>query len=112
MDLDALQKFTTQAQKLQEIAREIMPLIEAIRELDGREVIPTPTDRLIRAGDAAQILGVNQSTIGAFVREGLLKPYYVNSDQKKFWLSDVKALPRRTPWTLRDTYEQRRTSTA
>ena len=47
LDLDTLVKFTAQAQKLQAIAREIMPLVEAMRELDGKTIIPT--DRLIRA---------------------------------------------------------------
>lgn len=98
LDLDTLVKFTAQAQKLQAIAREIMPLVEAMRELDGKAIIPT--DRLIRAGEAAQILGVSKSAIGSFVKAGLLTPLYVNSAQKKFWLSEVKALPRKKPWSI------------
>lgn len=98
LDLDALQKFTRQAQKLQAIADELKPFLDSIRDLDGK--FP-PTDRLIRAGEAAQILGVNQSTISDFVKAGLLTPFYVNSDQRRFWLSQVRALPRRKPWTLR-----------
>lgn len=98
LDIEALQRFTRQAQKLQDIAREVMPFIEAINALDGKDFIPL--DRLIRAGEAAQMLGVNTSTIGEFVKAGLLTPLYVNSDQRRFWLSEVKALPRKKPWRI------------
>ena len=101
LDLEALRKFTAQAQKLQAIARDILPLIEAVKSLDGKAILPTPADRLIHASEAAQILGVGKSSIGEFVRAGLLTPLYVNSDQRRFWLSEVKALPRKQPWTLR-----------
>lgn len=101
LDLDALQKFTRQAQKLQAIADELKPFLDSIRDLDGK--FP-PTDRLIRSGEAAQILGVNQSTISDFVKAGLLTPFYVNSDQRRFWLSQVRSLPRRKPWTLRSDF--------
>lgn len=98
LDLDALQKITEQAQKLQAIVRELQPFFEMIEALDGKPIIPM--DRLIRASEAAEILGVNKSTIGAFCKAGLLTPLYVNSEQKKFWLSEVKALPRKTAWTI------------
>ena len=68
-------------------------------QLDGKIILPP--DRLIRAGEAAQILGVGKSTIGEFVKARLLTPFYVNSDQKRFWLSEVKALPRKKPWKIR-----------
>ena len=100
LDFAALHKFTAQAQKLQAIANDLQPFLDAIKELDGRELIPA--DRLIRAGEAAHILGVNVSTIGVFCRAGLLTPLYVNSDQKRFWLSEVKALPRKHPWHIKE----------
>ena len=100
VDLETLQRLTSQAQKFQSVAAELQPFLELIKELDGKLIILT--DRLVRAGEAAEILGVSKSTIGAFVKAGLLKPYYVNSDQKKFWLSHVKALPRKKPWTLKE----------
>ena len=96
LDLDALKKFTEQAQKLQAILKDVEPMIELIRTAE----LQLPTDRLIRAGDAANILGVSKSTIGYFVKAGLLTPLYVNSEQKKFWLSEVKALPRKKAWTV------------
>lgn len=108
LDLTALDRITAKAQKLQAVARDLQPFLELIREFDGREL--APADRLVRAGEAAQILGVNQSAIGSFVKAGLLTPLYVNSDQKKFWLSEVMRLPRKKPWTLRsDCFDHSRT---
>lgn len=97
LDLDTLAKFTEQARELQAIAADLKPFLEMIRELDGRTILPAPADRLIRAGEAAQLLGVSQTTIGHFVRDGLLKPYYVNSEQRRFKLSEVNALIKDTP---------------
>ncbi len=97
LDLNALQKFTAQAEKLQAIARDVMPFIEAVRNLD---TLNLPTDRLVRTSEAAQILGVSRTTISAFVNAGLLTPLYVNSDQRRFWLSEVKSLPRKKPWRI------------
>jgi len=100
LDLDALDKLTRKAQKLQAIAADIMPLIKALCELGDKAILPLPADRLIRASEAAQILGVGKATIGDFVKAGLLTPYFVNSEQRRFWLSEVKSLPRKKPWTL------------
>ena len=100
LDLTALTKFTTQAQKLQTIVNELKPFLELVKELDGKAILPA--DRLIRAGEAAHMLGVSKSTVSEFCKAGLLTPLYVNSDQKRFWLSQVKALPRKTPWKLED----------
>lgn len=94
LDLDELSKFVAQAQELREIVHEIMPYIEIIK----REV---PNDRLVRASEAAKILGVNKSTIGQFVRAKLLTPFYTaNSGHQKFWLSQIKALPREKQWRI------------
>lgn len=100
LDFDALQRFTAQARELQAIVADLQPFLETIKELDGKPFIPA--DRLIRTSEAAQILGVSKSTIGEFVKAGLLTPLYVNSDQRKFWLSQVKALPRKQPWTIKE----------
>ena len=99
LDLDALDKFTRKAQKLQAIAAELKPFLELINALDGRD-FAIPTDRLIRAHEAAEILGVGKATIGQFVKAGLLTPLYVNSEQRRFWLSEVKSLAKKQPWRL------------
>ena len=98
LDLATLDRITTKAQKLQSIARDLQPFLEMLKDFDGA----LPTDRLIRSGEAAKILGVGQDVIGKFVRAKLLKPYYVNSDQRRFWLSDVMKIPREKPWTLKE----------
>lgn len=100
LDLNALEKFTRKAQKLQTIVAELQPFFEFINTFDGKE-LTMPTDRLIRAHEAAQILGVGKATIGEFVKAGLLTPLYVNSDQRRFWLSEVLKLPRKNPWRVK-----------
>ena len=100
LDLDTLQRFTAQARELQAIVADLQPFLDTIKELDGKTFIPD--DRLIRSSEAAQILGVSKATIGEFVKAGLLTPLYVNSDQRKFWLSQVKALPRKNPWVIKE----------
>ncbi len=99
LDLDALDKFTRKVQKLQALVAELQPFLELVRALDGKD-FTIPTDRLIRAHEAAQILGVGQAAIGQFVKAGLLTPLYVNSDQRRFWLSEVMKLPRKKPWRI------------
>lgn len=93
IDLNELATFITQAQKLQDILHDIVPYIEVIKQ-------QVPNDRLIRAGEAARVLGVSKSKIGHYVKAGLLKPYYTDSEFQKFWLSEVKALPKEEQWTL------------
>ena len=92
LDLDTLTKFTERARELQAIVADLKPFLELIRDLDGKIILPIPADRLIRAGEAAELLGVSQTTIGRFVKAGLLKPYYVNSEQRRFKLSEVNSL--------------------
>lgn len=93
IDLNELATFITQAQKLQDILHDVVPYIEVIKQ-------QVPNDRLIRAGEAARVLGVSKSKIGHYVKAGLLKPYYTDSEFQKFWLSEVKALPKEEQWTL------------
>ena len=93
INLDDLATFITQAQKLQDILHDVVPYIEVIKQ-------GMPNDRLIRAGEAARVLGVSKSKIGHYVKSGLLKPYYTDSEFQKFWLSEVKALPKGKPWAF------------
>ena len=99
-DLDALDKLTRKALKLQAIAAELRPFLELVRQLDGKEIVTVPTDRLIRSSEAAKILCIDHNAIGKLVKAGLLTPLYVNSDQQKFWLSEVMKLPRSKPWRI------------
>lgn len=93
VDLETLQRATAQVQKLQSVAAELQPFLELVKEFDGKFFLPT--DRLIRAEETAKILGVCKSAICAFANAGLLIPLYVNSEQKRCWFSQIKALPRK-----------------
>ena len=93
INLDDLANFITQAQKLQDILHDVVPYIEVIKQ-------GMPNDRLVRSGEAARVLGVSKSKIGQYVKAGLLKPYYTDSEFQKFWLSEVKALPKEKQWIL------------
>ena len=99
LDLNALEKFIRRAQKLQAIADELKPFLELINAFDGKE-LTMPSDRLIRSHEAVEILGVGKAAIGEFVKAGLRTPLYVNSDQRRFWLSEVMKVPRKKPWRL------------
>ena len=102
LDLDALDKFIRKAQRLKEIAAEVQPFLELLKTFDGKEPLLKPADRLVRSLEAAKILNVSQDTIGKFVKAGLLTPLYVNSEQRRFWLSEVMKLPRTKPWRLEE----------
>ena len=79
-------KLIRKAQKLQALVADLQPFLELVRQLDGKEIVTVPTDRLIRVHEAAKILGVGKSAIGQFVKAGLLTPLYVNSDQRRYEL--------------------------
>ena len=99
-DLDALDKLIRKALKLQSLIAELRPFLELVRQLDGKDFATLPTDRLTRIHEAAQVLGGGTATIAELVKAGLLTPLYVNSDQRRFWLSEVMKLPRSKPWRL------------
>ena len=99
LDLDALDKLIRKAQKLQALVAELQPFLELVRALDGKD-LTMPTDRLIRSSEAAKILCIDHNAIGKLVKAGLLTPLYVNSEQQKFWLSEVMKLPRTKPWRI------------
>lgn len=100
LDLDALDKLIRKAQKLQALVADLQPFLELVRQLDGKEIVTVPTDRLIRASEVARILCIDHNAIGKLVKAGLLTPLYVNSEQQKFWLSEVMKLPRSKPWII------------
>ncbi len=83
-------------EKLSEQLEKALPLLEEINRKFARE------ERFVRAGDAAQILGVSKSVIDRCANVGLLKPYYVNSEQRRYKLSDVYNLAKDSPWSTED----------
>lgn len=83
-------------QELREISRTVTPELIRFLELSQNadtSIMPIKGDVLVRQGEAARVLNVNRDAITQFVKAGLLTPYYTpNSRQRKFWLSEVKAL--------------------
>ena len=92
--LDALIAKGKELKKLLTQTPEILTYLRLINEIDDEKIqMPKVDDVLIRAGDAARILGVNQSTINRYVKSGQLRSYIVaGSSHLKFWRSEVKAL--------------------
>ena len=88
-DLDAT---ITKLQTLRDLSNEIylaLKLLEGMSE----NILPVMSDRLIRAKEAAKVLGVAKETIYRYVAKNKLPAYYTDgSSQMKFWLNDVKSL--------------------
>lgn len=78
------------------------PAFQLLKELGDKTTVLPIEDRLIRRADVAKVLGVSKSTITPFVKQGYLKPVYVNSDQVSFWLSEVKAIAKDKPWRIEE----------
>ena len=51
-------------------------------------------DRLVRVSEAAEILGINATTIRSYIKEGLLKAYQTpnGGGQTKVWVSHLHKL--------------------
>jgi hypothetical protein len=92
VDIGDIQQLLTAAKKLKKLLQEspeVMAFAEAIK--DSRDpVLVLENDRLIRAGEAAEILCCSKNCIGTYCRDGLLTPYYTpGSTKRKFRLSEV-----------------------
>lgn len=92
--LDALIAKGRELKKLLTQTPEILTYLQLINDIDNDKIqAPKVDDVLIRAGEAARILDVNQSTISHYVKSGRLRGYLVaGSSHLKFWRSEVKAL--------------------
>lgn len=93
-DLNALVEKGRELQQLLQASPEIAAFAEHLQQ--SREpVLLLEHDRLVRAGEAAAILGVNRSTIGKFVSDGLLTAYFTpGSTSRKFRISELWAIPK------------------
>ena len=96
-DLDVLVKKAGELKKILQETPEIITYLQLVKDLgDEKAVMPIQTDVLIRAGQAATILGVDKSLIYRYVEEGRLRPYRTPpASHMKFWLSEVKAIPQK-----------------
>lgn len=100
ISLDGLNTLIAKAKELKKLLQENPEVLEYMRlaeKFSDAAILPLPTDRLIRAGEAAKILGVNPAKISEFVDKGILKKFFVDgSSHSKFWLSEVKAVAKKT----------------
>lgn len=96
IDIEKLQKTLELLERIQTVLTNVAPQLATIEKLSAANALSTPTDRLIHSGEAAKLLGVNQNTIGSLVKRGLLTPLFIDSNRRKFWLSEVLALPKKT----------------
>ena len=100
INLETLNALIEKGKELKALLNETPEILEYLRltdKLNGeKNILPIVSDRLIRAGEAAEVLGVNSQTIGRYAREGILTPFKVDgSNQNKFWLSEVKAIAKK-----------------
>jgi excisionase family DNA binding protein len=93
-DLDALITKGRELKQLLQSSPEIAAFADGLRQ--SREpVLLMEHDRLVRAGEAASILGVNKSTIGKYVNDGLLTAYFTpGSTSRKFRISELWKIPK------------------
>lgn len=83
--------------KILESNPEIFEYMRLAEKFSDAAILPLPTDRLVRAGEAAKILGVNPAKIGEYAEKKLLTKLHVEgSSQNKFWLSEVKSMAKKT----------------
>lgn len=91
-NLDAMISKAEQLKKILTETPEIIAYLKLASSFKG-SILPTPTDRLIRTGEAAKVLNVSKATISAYAKVGILTPLYTaGSNHQKFWLSEVKAV--------------------
>jgi len=96
-EIEALVEKGQELKKLLQETPEIISFLTLLKDLgDEKVVLPIKTDILIRAGQAAEILGVDKALIYKYVKEGRLHPYRTPpASHMKFWLSEVKAIPQK-----------------
>lgn len=96
MNLENLDLLIDKAQQLKDLLQGTPEIIQYLNLADNLQgaVLPIPTDRLIRTGEAAKVLNVSKATISHYAKTGILTPLYTpGSTHQKFWLSKVKAVP-------------------
>ena len=98
ISLESLNLLVERARELQKLLTESPEILEYLRLIRQGEnnILPIKSDVLIRVGEAAKILCVSKATIYKYAVDRKLTPYYTaNSEQMKFWYSDVKALAKK-----------------
>ena len=99
ISLEGLERLIEKGRELKKLLQENPEILEYMRlaeKFSDAVILPIPTDRLIRAGEAAKILGVNPAKISEYADKKILTKLYVDgSSHSKFWLSAVKAVAKK-----------------
>ena len=100
MELAELSLLVAEGQKLKDLLTEtpeILTFLQLVHDTSKQlNHLPVLSDQLVEVGDAAAVLKTSKATIYRLVRDGQLTPYYLpGSSRMKFWLRDVKAVPRK-----------------
>lgn len=105
IDLKALEKAATILHDIEPILDKLnaaYPALQLIKELGSNSTLIPIEDRFLKNCDAAKFLSVSPSTISILVKHGKLTPYYVNSEQRRFKLSELKALAKTEAWRVEE----------
>lgn len=97
MESNPLESVVVSLQRIQYLLHEspeVLQFLTLLKETGADQLVsPVRADKLIEAGQAAEVLKVSRNRIGAYCRAGLLPAYYTpGSNNRKFWLRDVLAL--------------------
>lgn len=96
-NLDELEKAATLLQEMNSNAKDIVHMLELMKELNldaNTPIIPVATDRLIGRGKAMKILNIGSTAFSTLVKNKQLTPLYIaGSSEMKFWLSEVMKVP-------------------
>lgn len=95
MELGELAENIERLQKLISETPEIITMLQLLKETKTEHlVLPQKGDKLIGTSEALDILKVSDSTFRSYWQRGLLRVMYTpDSNKRKFWLSEVMAIP-------------------
>lgn len=95
MSQDSAIDFLLTVQKIIQENPDIVSFLETVKEIKEL-TIPIKIDKLIGQKQASEILGVAPDRISEYVKNGILTAYYTPPvSHRKFWLSEVLAIPRK-----------------
>ena len=89
-----------EVKQLSKLVQDNPDLLTMLKLLDKNHVeklvLPVRADKLVGTTEALDILKVSEATFRGYWQKGLIEAYYTpDSRNRKFWLSDVMAIPRK-----------------
>ena len=89
-----------EVKQLSKLVQDNPDLLTMLKLLDKNHVeklvLPVRADKLIGTTETLDILKVSEATFRGYWQKGSLEAYYTpDSRNRKFWLSDVMAIPRK-----------------